>query len=425
MKKNFIKINLTMLFAICTVTFSYSQIVGGVSYLKGKYVEVAISDCGTYTSGSGGVIVAAPADYHQNMLDGTLGYTVDNGKDGWDLGVPDQCGDFVMPGSPEEGWAIQIGSGTVYGNLQPFCYNPTAFIAGAPSFPGANTTNVNGGMIRKSIWQGTNTGLGLAISQTTYFLTKKQSLLTIVDICNGGDLKTDVYYARNVDPDNDQITTGSFTTINNVKKQFAADGYSHVSASSASGSPCYMSFVTGDSRGKVSQGNFAMGEPNDMYNGASGYVTSTGAVTGDIAMQVSFKMDSLDHNDCNCIAYATVFTTTGIPEQITLTNTACATLGTLARFGDDVVSQYLDDPAYFLNNEFVAYPNPSSGNFTINMFDIEHANISVVNAVGQVVYTATDASNIAGIYLENATPGIYFVTIEHDGKVNTKSVVIE
>ena len=424
MKNNFIKLNTFMLLAIGTVTLSNAQIVGGVSYLKGKYVEVAISDCGTYASGDGGVVVAAPAGYHANNFDGSLGFTNDVGQDGWDLGVPDQCGDYVMPGSPEEGWAIQFG-GTVYGNLQPYCYRPGLFVAGAPSFAGGNITNINTGAIRKSIWQGTNTDLGIAINQTSYFLQKKQAILTIVDICNGGDEITDLYYARNTDPDNDQVTTGSFLTTNQVKKQYIPAGYSQVSASSSTGSPCYMAYVTGDARGKASRGNFSMGNPADMYNGVGGYVTTGTPATADEAIQISFKMDTLKHNDCNCIAYSSVFTTGGIFEQVTLSNTACATLGTLARFGDEMVAEYLDDPAYFLNNEFVAYPNPSTGNFTINMFEMENANITVLNAIGDVVYSAKGVNKIEGVYIENAVPGIYFVTVEHDGKTNIKSIVIE
>ena len=238
-------------------------------------------------------------------------------------------------------------------------------------------------------------------------MQKKQAILTIVDICNGGDEITDLYYARNTDPDNDQVTTGSFLTTNQVKKQYIPAGYSQVSASSSTGSPCYM----------ASRGNFSMGNPADMYNGVGGYVTTGTPATADEAIQISFKMDTLKHNDCNCIAYSSVFTTGGIFEQVTLSNTACATLGTLARFGDD--------PAYFLNNEFVAYPNPSTGNFTVNMFEMENANITVLNAIGDVVYSAKGVNKIEGVYIENAVPGIYFVTVEHDGKTNTKSIVIE
>jgi len=426
MQKIYIKSLAVAVILIGTATLSNAQIVGGVSYLKGKFVEVAISDCGTYGSGAAGVTQAAPVGYNENTLDGSLSFGNDRNADGWNLGVPDQCGDYIMPGSPEDGFAVQMGAGTVYGNIQPSCYSPSLFVANAPDFTGTNTFNLNAGAIRKSIWQGTNTELGLAIAQTSYYLNKKQAILTIVDICNGGADLYEVYYARNADPDNDQLTTGDFTTKNNAVTQYAASGYSHVSAASNTGSPCYMSYVTGDARGKVSRGNFAMGEPNDMYNGLSGYVTTSGAVSADEAIQVSFKIDTIANNDCACVAYSTVLTPAGVLEQVALTNTACATLGTLARYGEDAVAAYLDDPIYFLNNEMLVYPNPSNGNFTLNLFEIEDATITVVNATGQLVYTATGVSNFAGVTLEDLTPGLYFVNAAYgDGKVITKSVVIE
>ncbi len=420
--------NISIKLMLCALTISgiiNAQIVGDVSYLKGKRVELAVSDCGTYASGADGAVVAAPDTYHDNTIDGSLSYTNDWGEDGFDVGVPTQCGDYVMPGSPEEGFAIQIGTGPVYGNLQPYCYRIGLFTPSSAHFSGGNTLNVNGGSIRKNIWQGTNADLGLAISQTTYYSTKKQSYVTIVDICNGGDALTDVYYARNVDPDNDQITNGTFLTKNEVKKQYAVDGYSMVAASSTVASPCYVSYVAGDARSKASRGNFSMGSPSDMWNGLGGYIQATGAVNADEAIQISFKIDSIPHNWCDCVAYSTVFIPSQVSENVTLSNTACATLGTLARYGDDMIQAYIENPDQFLHNEIFAYPNPSNGNFTLNLFEIENADITIVNTLGEVVYTATGASKLTGIYLNDITPGLYFITAVHDGTSVTKSIVIE
>ncbi|HNJ90304.1 MAG TPA: T9SS type A sorting domain-containing protein [Chitinophagales bacterium] len=426
MKKKILQILPAALLITGVMQTGHAQIVSGVSFLKGKWIELAVSDCGTYASGGAGMIVAAPATYHENTIDGSLSFGNDVTADGWDIGVPDQCGDFIMPGSPEEGFAIQIGAGPVYGNLQPYCYRFGAFVAAAPDFVGTNLTNVNGGSIRKTLWQGTNTGIGLAVSQTTYWLNSKQSYITIVDLCNGGDDMYDVYYARNADPDNDQLTNGTFNTNNNAKKQYATAGYSQVTATSTVGSPCYMAYVSNDSRAKVSRGNFSMGSPSDIWNGLSGYIQTPGAVNADAAIQISFKIDTLLHNDCGCFTYSTMLTSAGLTDQLALTGTACATLGTLARYGEDMIDGYLNDPTNFLKNEMVVYPSPSNGNFTVNIFEMEHANITVVNAVGQVVYQVNDVSKIAGITLDNPVPGMYFVNAEYgEGKKITRSLVIE
>lgn len=425
MKKTFYHI---LPLAVCTLGMSFmaqAQIVDGVSYLKGKWIQAAISDCGTYSSGSDGMIKFAPATYNENTFDGSLSFTNDVTQDGWDVGVPDQCGDYIIPGSPEEGFAIQIGA-DIYGNLQPFCYRYGVFVADAPDFVGSNTSNVNGGTIRKSVWQGTNPGLGLAVAQTTYWVNKKQSYITIVDICNGGDDMYDVYYARNADPDNDQITSGTFVTSNDVKKQVATGGFSQVVAASDIGSPCYMAYVSGDVRSKASRGNFSMGSPADMWNGVGGYVQTAGALSADAAIQISFKVDTLLSNDCECFTYSTMLSPAGVAEQVSLTNTACATLGTLARYGEDMVAEYLTDPEYFLENTMMAYPNPSNGNFTVNLFEMEDVQITVTNAVGEVVYSINQANKFVGVTLEDAPAGLYFVNAYYgEGKVITKSIVIE
>lgn len=410
-----------------TIACTNAQIVSGVSFLKGSWIQLAVSDCGTYASGADGATVAAPLSYNENTIDGSLSFTNDVTQDGWNVGVPDQCGDFIMPGSPEEGFGIQIGTGgAVYSNSQPWCYSYSMFTPNAPAFPGNNVSNTNVGGTRKTLWQGVNTELDVAVAQTTFWLNSKQSYVTVVDICNDGEDIVDLYYARNADPDNDQINTGNFVTSNNAKKQYPVDGYSMVIAGSAMGTPCYMAYVSADPRSKVSRGNFAMGEPSDMWNGTGGYIQSGGFVDGDQAIQISFKIDSLPTNACDCFTYSTMLTPDGLTNQLSLTTTACATIGTLARYGEDIVDEYLNDPEHFLHNEMIAYPNPSNGNFTVNLFEIENANIVVTNTVGDVVYTANNVSKYVPVSLENVPTGLYFVNAYYgDGKVITKSIIVE
>ncbi len=427
MKNITLKIMATAIITIGVVITANAQIGGDMSFLRGKYLEIAVSDCGTYTSGANGTVEDAPLIYDANTIDGSLSFTHDVGLDGWDIGTPDQCGDFVMPGSPEEGFAVQIGDGIVYANIQPYCYDYGAFSPDAPGFAGSNTYNINTGSIRKSAWTGTTADGNMGVFQITYFPKNAQSFLTIVDICNTSDeAMTDVYYARNMDPDNDQVTNGTFLTNNNAKKQYVPNNYSLVSASSTVATACLVGYVTVDPRAKASRGNFSMGEPSDMWNGTGGYVQAAGPFTGDQAIQVSFKIPSIAAGECGCVTYATYFSNSTVNADIASTSTACETFGAGGRYGDaDLLAAYMNDPAYFVKNEFVAYPNPSNGNFTLNLFEIENANITIKNSLGQIVYTSTGESKLTGVYLDNPVAGIYYLTVEHDGTSLTKSIVIE
>lgn len=90
-------------------------VIDGNVFLKGHYIEVGVGPCGSFGSN-----VGAPAGYHPRGADNhpLLGYVADVGKDGWSTGANGGfCGDYFVPGSPEEGWGLTI-NGTNYNNNQ-------------------------------------------------------------------------------------------------------------------------------------------------------------------------------------------------------------------------------------------------------------------------------------------------------------------
>ena len=96
------QIYLTTLFLSAFAFMAQAQIVGSEVFLQGDYVEVGMSQCGSY-----GTVNNAPSGYHpRGGGGGRLGFVADQGQDGWSVGSPDYCGDYFLPGSPEEGWAI-------------------------------------------------------------------------------------------------------------------------------------------------------------------------------------------------------------------------------------------------------------------------------------------------------------------------------
>ncbi len=93
----------SILVSLLFSSLTFGQIVGGESFLMGDYLEVGISSCGSYGT------VSQPAGYHGNTTGG-LGFVADADEDGWTTGTPNYCGDYFLPGSPVEGWGVQVGA---------------------------------------------------------------------------------------------------------------------------------------------------------------------------------------------------------------------------------------------------------------------------------------------------------------------------
>jgi hypothetical protein len=80
---------------------------------------------------------------------------------------------------------------------------------------------------------------------------------------------------------------------------------------------------------------------------------------------------------------------------------------------------------------FEVYPNPTSGEFNINMnlsASVNTADIVIVNMIGDVVYSnnTSIANGIlnASVNLQNATAGLYLVKIIAGGNEYNKQIVI-
>jgi Lamin Tail Domain/Calx-beta domain/Secretion system C-terminal sorting domain len=77
--------------------------------------------------------------------------------------------------------------------------------------------------------------------------------------------------------------------------------------------------------------------------------------------------------------------------------------------------------------EVSIYPNPTTGNFNVELPSTELAQLQVFNSVGQQVHTQYLSSTVNAIRLENQPTGIYFVKlmIESTGKFATFKLIVE
>ena len=68
-------------------------------------------------------------------------------------------------------------------------------------------------------------------------------------------------------------------------------------------------------------------------------------------------------------------------------------------------------------NNLIVYPNPTTGNISINLGDIKNAGISISNITGKVVYTLNKINKtIVEISLAEFSKGVYFVKIQNESQ---------
>jgi len=82
-----------------------------------------------------------------------------------------------------------------------------------------------------------------------------------------------------------------------------------------------------------------------------------------------------------------------------------------------------------LAHHLTVYPNPNNGNFEIRFADVSGImNISMTNALGQIVYTSkvqANANSTEIIQLGGIETGAYQLKVEGNSGVSVHSIIIE
>ncbi len=299
-----------------------AQISAGQAFMQGQYVEVGINQCGVYGGQAAPLGALGPGPlgpWHPNVGAG-LGFVADPDLDGWITGFPNRCGDYFVPGAPEESWAIQVGGPgtTVYKNASLTC--------SSSMIPGAVSGYTDFGTRREVVWEGavTGGGLNLGVRQTTIMPVDKLYFVTYVLIRNDGAATVnDIYYGRSVDPDNEQPTSGSFTTTNTVLEQPPVNDDALVGATGLDFG-CFLGLGARDPDARAAIGDagttFAMTSPYDIWNDGPGYSTVLGAtVTQDWSISLAFYIDELLPGECVVKSFAYVLDTADLDEALAAT----------------------------------------------------------------------------------------------------------
>ncbi len=241
MKKQFIFSAILIVFNALTF-ISKAQMIGADVFLQGRYVEVGIGSLGYF--GSGGV---PPTGYHGHCTSclpaNSLGFVADPGMDGWAVGTPPMMGDYFVPGSPFEGWELQVGGkrcqGYNSGTSSAFVYG-----GGMSTCTGSNISYSTSGGVTVGVWEGTIDSIRL--TQITTLDTNSLYFTVKIILTNLSSAPKDsIYYMRSVDADNDQTWPGGSFVTNNMVEYQSTDT-TIVSATGTSVSAPYLAFGTTD-----------------------------------------------------------------------------------------------------------------------------------------------------------------------------------
>ena len=277
-------------------------------FLKGAHLEVGINPSGAYGSS-----VPAPPGYHPRMailgwphvfynpgcsavadtVPNCLGFVADPGLSGWS----NYYGDYYIPGTPQEGWAIQV-NGAMQTSYTPSLMGTTpgaTMPATLDVVPGANTGHTATGGHVYGTWMGMYDSI--EIKQTTSLDTSGLYFKVDVQFTNLAIApKNGIYYMRTIDPDNEHQITGNYNTVNTIEQQVTmSSDLVVVSAVGPTVAATYMALGTHDSRAKAFVIDFGLAPYNRMdsiYNETTNYSYS-GSHSSDAGIGLIFDIGHL------------------------------------------------------------------------------------------------------------------------------------
>jgi len=377
---------LTLLPAFFIYQVGQSQIVGGAAYLKGVYVEIGVDSLGGF-EGADTLNYPGPAGLHSRSNTQYMGFVANPQMDGW----VNYDGDFFTPGTPENGWGIEIvdNSGTVNIHASNNRANPL-------DIPGAFTGYTNVGGLQTLNWSGNFTS-GVYDLDINIEYTLQDSALyytTTVTVSNNGDPIDVLYYYRNIDPDNNVTLTFDYTTTNTILSQPTA--FTNLASVRAEQTSPWLSGYTlsaNDSNARVAYGGFSNRDASDIWNGTGGMVGTIGAINyADEAIALACRMDTLfAFRSARTFSFESSFSG-GISTAVNATSVV---------------------------DGFDVYPNPAHN--VLNIRSKETVNkVFIYNTVGVLQY---QGGNNNVIDISSLRPGVYTVVIETANGSHTKRIV--
>lgn len=275
-----------MIILILTVLSSsvkvLAQMVGTNAYIKGTSVEIGIAGAGGF---EGCDVTASPPLLGMHYRSGTnfFGFVANPQVNSWAT----FDGDFFTPGSPENGWGFEIGTGGV------FAGNNCNFLN---QINGSLTSWTHNAICYSADWEGDYTSGTNLHFKINYFLQETDLYYTTTVSITNNTAATiaNMYYYRNLDPDNNQPLSGTYDTQNSIVSQPGSGcNLAHVSATQASPWNSYLGLAAIGSNWRADYGGFSNRDASDLWTGAGFTQTPGSSLYADEAIALAYRIQNL------------------------------------------------------------------------------------------------------------------------------------
>jgi gliding motility-associated-like protein len=277
-----------IVFMIAFFSFSgmiKAQMVGANAYIKATSVEIGIAGAGGF---EGCDVTVSPPLPGMHYRSGTnfFGFVANPQVNSWAT----FDGDFFTPGSPENGWGFEIGTGGVSAG------NNCNFLN---QINGSLTNWSHNSICYSADWEGDYTSGTNLHFKINYFLQETDLYYTTtVSITNNTAATiSNMYYYRNLDPDNNQPLSTIYDTQNTIVSQPGSGcNLAHVSATQPSPWVSYLGLAAIGANWRAVYGGFSNRDASNLWTGTGlGPFTQTvGATTyADEAIALAYRIQNL------------------------------------------------------------------------------------------------------------------------------------
>ncbi|MFN6086511.1 MAG: hypothetical protein ACK476_16470, partial [Fluviicola sp.] len=288
--------NILLYTFLVTVLMTYSgdvlsqlNTLGG--YLMGNSIEIGINQMGH--EGTSAPSFTNHSRSNQINPNYFFGFVANPQLNSW----ASYDGDFFTPGSPENGFGIEYNGVNYMNNAYVFSNTITS--------SSLSNYQVSGNC--KSIeWNGFIGGLQVKLvyklNVTKLFYTTDVTLTNAT-----GATINDLYFYRNLDPDNNVSINSDYATQNSIVSQPSPTcPLSLVSAKQFIPSQSYIGLAALDANCRVSYGGFFNRDGSDIWN-AIGFVGTVGSVlTADQAISLAYKIPTFLNGETKKFSFAVI-----------------------------------------------------------------------------------------------------------------------